>query len=58
MYKIGTGYGGTVEGKVYKEVCLHGRQENVEWVYLEGTLYLRLSSVATLGCLQMYDPET
>jgi len=57
MYKIGTGNYNTTEGKIYKEVNVIGKQENIEWTYLNGTLYLRQSST-TLGCLQMYDPNT
>jgi len=37
MYKIGTGFQNTIEGKIYKEVSINGKQENVEWVYLDGT---------------------
>ena len=33
MYKIGTGHGRTIEGKVYLEAPVSGRQENISWIY-------------------------
>jgi len=43
MYKIGTGEGGTVGGKIYLYAPVN-KVEEICWVYCKGKLYLRNTS--------------
>jgi len=40
MFKIGTGNGGTIPGKVYLEKNVFKKDE-INWIFLKGKLYLR-----------------
>lgn len=56
MYKIGTGEGNSLAGKVYQ----HQRTElngSITWVYLKGKLYARKVDEA-LGVLSIISPDT
>ena len=48
MFKIGTGNGETKAGKIYLEKQIHfpigTKVDEVNWVYLKGQLYLKISS--------------
>ena len=64
MYKVGTGLGGTVAGKVYVNLRTK-REGNQNWVYHRGKLYVRREpkdyknpkEFNTLDTLSVFDPE-
>ena len=56
MYKIGTGEGETIPGKVYLEKRVF-ESEEVTWVYVKGKIYLRKQS-DDVGKIAVINPET
>jgi hypothetical protein len=56
MYKIGTGEGGTLAGKVYLHVPTD-REGEITWVYCQGKLYSRRAN-EELGQIVIIDPTT
>lgn len=61
MFKIGTGQGSTQAGKIYLEKNVHlpigTKADEVNWIYLKGKLYLKLSSKDP-WILEVIDPLT
>lgn len=59
MYKLGTGEGGTIAGKVYQHAYAPEREGEVTWVHCQGKLYARrVNEGADLGHLLVFDPAT
>ena len=57
MYKIGTGRGSTLPGKVYKYRPIGSSTEHVSWVCVNGNLFLSHSGIK-LGTLKVYSSDT
>lgn len=57
MFKIGTGEGNTLAGKVYLHVTGTQSNENVSWVFLNNKLYARKAD-ESLGVLNIINPDT
>jgi hypothetical protein len=57
MFKIGTGEGNTLAGKVYLHDFSRQSNENVSWVYLKNKLYARRAD-ESLGVLDIINPDT
>ncbi|CAD8163525.1 unnamed protein product [Paramecium octaurelia] len=53
MYKVGTGEGGTIAGKIYLHQPLK-KQDDVQWVFLQNKLYLKQQN----GTLDIICPDT
>jgi len=56
MYKIGTGEGGSVAGKIHLYAPVN-KVEEICWVYCKEKLYLRNTS-REIGSLEIIDPNT
>ncbi|KAL4466976.1 hypothetical protein ABPG74_010573 [Tetrahymena malaccensis] len=57
IYKIGTGNNNTIPGKVYVSQQV-SKSEEVCWVYLKGSLYLRTSTKEQSGLIDIYNCDT
>jgi len=57
MFKIGTGEGNTIAGKVYLHIKNESISESVSWVYLNNKLYARKVD-ESLGVLYVISPDT
>ena len=56
MFKIGTGEGGTIAGKVYLHAAAD-KEGEVTWVHCKGKLYMRRAN-EQLGLLNVVDPTS
>lgn len=57
IFKVGTGVGNTVVGKIYEKAVIN-KIEDISWVCIQGNLYLRSASKEMLGLLEVYSCET
>lgn len=57
IFKVGTGVGDTIPGKVYEKAVVH-KIEEISWVCIQGKLYLRSASKEMLGLLEVFSCET
>ncbi|KAL4510149.1 hypothetical protein ABPG72_010342 [Tetrahymena utriculariae] len=57
IYKIGTGNDNTIPGKVYVSQQV-SKQEEICWIYLKGSLYLRTSTKEQSGLIDIYNCDT
>ena len=55
MYKIGTGMGGTLAGRVYVS-CRNKKEGNMTWAYCQGKLVMRRQS-ESIGTVYVLDPN-
>ena len=55
MFKIGTGMGNSVAGKVTQQVTVE-KEGDLTWVYCQGKLYARRNNI-DFGSLFVYDPK-